>query len=190
MQPRGQRNYWQPQADNGDQEGQPSLEAMDTFDESGPALPDNISWDAPEFIHHEKSAAWFGVFALVILAALSFVLLVMHDYILAIVVTVMAIALFVFARRPLHMVRYTLSSKGLHIGQQFHPLTSYRAFGVVQDGEHFAVILLPVKRFALAKFVYFPQEQGERIVDFLGSYLPMDPIKMDIVESIFRKIRL
>ncbi|HYG84348.1 MAG TPA: hypothetical protein VD907_05740 [Verrucomicrobiae bacterium] len=256
MQPNGQRNYWQPQADNTEGDLQPQrpvasrpvpprtepmpaapppepqaplvsptpplvtpaapvnaeqpplqsvpeataptleLELDDIVDDVAdplfdePASETNLSWEAADFIHHEKDAAWFGIFALVVIAMVLFVLFVLKDYVLLALVVAMAIALFAFARRPARVVRYTLTPQGIHIGQVFHALSEFRAFGVVRDGDFYAIMLMPVKRIALATFVYFPEEKGEQIVDMLGAYLPMEPVKLDIVDIAIRKIRL
>jgi hypothetical protein len=38
--------------------------------------------------------------------------------------------------------------------------------------------------------VYFPDEVGERIVDVLGKRLPMQELKLDIIDLVVRKLRL
>jgi hypothetical protein len=38
--------------------------------------------------------------------------------------------------------------------------------------------------------VYFPEEAGEKIVDILGQRLPMETLKLDMIDILVRKLRL
>jgi hypothetical protein len=51
-------------------------------------------------------------------------------------------------------------------------------------------MLIPTKRFAPGVSVYFPTEVGEQIVDILGQRLPMENLKLDLVDVVVRKLRL
>jgi len=51
-------------------------------------------------------------------------------------------------------------------------------------------MLIPIKRFAPGVSVYFPDEVGEKVVDILGSRLPMENLKLDMIDIIVRKLHL
>jgi hypothetical protein len=51
-------------------------------------------------------------------------------------------------------------------------------------------MLIPTKRFSPGLSVYFPEEAGERIVDILGTRLPMETLKLDAIDIIVRRLRL
>ena len=38
--------------------------------------------------------------------------------------------------------------------------------------------------------MYFPKEQGEEIVDVFGARLPMEEVKLDVLDKIVRKLRI
>ena len=79
-----------------------------------------------------------------------------------------------YVRRPPRTLTYALSPKqGLYVGEQLYSFDSFKAFGLIQDGEHHSIMLIPRKRFAPGVSVYFPEDAGERIVDILGQRLPM-----------------
>jgi hypothetical protein len=69
-------------------------------------------------------------------------------------------------------------------------LTDFRAFGLIKDGDNHSIMLIPIKRFSPGVSVYFPEEAGEQIVDILGQRLPMEELKLDVVDIIVRKLRL
>ena len=49
---------------------------------------------------------------------------------------------------------------------------------------------MPIKRFKPGLSVYFPVSEGERIVDFLSSKLPMQEVSMDFIDRIVRLFKL
>jgi hypothetical protein len=61
---------------------------------------------------------------------------------------------------------------------------------VIQDGDHHSIMLIPTKRFSPGVSVYFPEEVGEQIVDILGQRLPMENLKLDVIDIVVRKLRL
>lgn len=151
---------------------------------------DPVSWDASEYIHHERDGLWFMGFIVVTLGLMALSIFVIKNYFFTALILVMAVALFLYARRPPHVLHYTLSAQGLNIGQKFHFFNEFRAFGIVQDGALFSVKLLPTARFGQELTVYFAENDGENIVDILGAYLPMEDLKLDLVDAMLRRLRL
>lgn len=183
------QNYWQetPQ----DQSSEPvRYEAYPV--EPAAAHPSSevepISWNASEYIHHEKDGLWYSIFggAVVVMIAISILL---RSWTFAALIAVMAVTALVYAKRPPRELHYTLTAQGVEVDKNFSHYEEFRAFGVVQDGPFFAVQLIPLKRFALATTIYFPQEQGEAIVDRLGAALPMEKIEPDLVDKLVRRLR-
>jgi hypothetical protein len=60
----------------------------------------------------------------------------------------------------------------------------------MQHDKKFAIVLMPRKRFSLAVTVYFPEAKGEEIVDVFGARLPMETVKLDLIDKIVRKLRM
>ena len=61
---------------------------------------------------------------------------------------------------------------------------------MLEDGGSFAIVLTPRKRFSPRVTVYFPQENGEAIVDAFGARLPMEEVKLDLLDKIVRALRI
>lgn len=149
-----------------------------------------ISWEASEYIDHQRDGLWFLGFGVITLLLALFSVFIMHNYFFTVLIVVMAAALFIYTKRPPRILRYTLSDSGLHIGQAFHSYNEYRSFGLIEDGALYAIKLLPVARFGQDIMVYFSEEQGEEIVDIFGSFLPMEQLQLDMADRLLRRLRL
>ena len=60
----------------------------------------------------------------------------------------------------------------------------------MEDRELFSVVLLPNKRLATSLVLNFDKKDGEAIVDFLGSVMPMKPVQENIIDKIIRRLGL
>jgi hypothetical protein len=159
-------------------------------DPAAPLPAEPIRWQASEYIHQEKNALWFVGFGVVVLGLMALAILLMQAWTFAVLIAVMAVAVVVYSRRPPRELTYTLSAKGLYIGDRLYDLSEFKSFGVIHDGAEFSVMLIPVKRFLPGVTVYFPEALGEQIVDFLGARLPMQELRLDIIDKVVRKLRL
>ncbi|HEX6416031.1 MAG TPA: hypothetical protein VFZ62_00725 [Candidatus Saccharimonadales bacterium] len=148
-----------------------------------------VRWQASEYIHRHKSPLWYTLFVVITLV-LTGAALFLKEYTFAVLVPVMAAALFMYTRRPPHVIDYTLSRQGLHVNDHLYPFAEFKGFGVIHDDDEYSVMLIPTKRFKPGVSVYFPEEAGEAIVDMLGARLPMQELKMDAVDRIIRKLRI
>lgn len=206
------QNYWQPNPD----EEQPAPEVASQpesspeppvelpiaaeepeLDDTQPTEPADttpdvpVTWTAQEYIHPDKSKWWYVIFwaVVVILIVLDVVFLKIWSF--SVLIVVMAVALVVYIRRPPRDLTYTLSKKqGLSVGEKLYHLEDFKAFGLIRDGEHYSIMLIPRKRFAPGVSVYFPESAGEQIVDILGQRLPMQELKLDVIDVVVRKLRL
>ncbi len=148
-----------------------------------------VRWQATEYIHREKNPVWYIIFAIVVVG-LTGLALFMKEYTFAVLVPVMAVALYVYTRRPPHIIDYTLSRQGLHASDHLYPFAEFKGFGVIHDDDEYSVMLIPTKRFKPGVSVYFPEESGEAIVDMLGARLPMQELHLDMVDRVIRKLRI
>lgn len=156
--------------------------------ESVEALP--IQWQAPEYAQERRSPWWFiGFWAVTILLIIAAIFLV-RSITFAILIPAMAAALMIYSHRPPRVLNYVLSSKGIFINEKLHPLSEFKSFGVMRDEAILSMMLIPVQRFRPGLTVHFPEEVGEAIVDFLGSRIPMQDIKLDAFDRIIRTLRI
>lgn len=148
-----------------------------------------ITWEASESIHHEKDTLWFvGVTAGALLLSIISIFFV-RSWTFTILIIVMAAAVIMLAKRPPRVLQYQMTEHGIDVNERHHSFQEFRAFGIVEDGPFYYVSLLPIKRFMPAMDVYFPEEYGEDIVDILGSQIPMQTIKPDMLDMVTKKLR-
>lgn len=154
-----------------------------------PAHHTSLNWEASEYIHHTKSAQWFAGYVAIMLVLLAVAYFFTHAWTFIILVVVMAIAIGVFATRPPRTLRYALNDSGLQIENSSYHYSDFRAFGIINDGALYSIMLIPVKRFMPAVNIYFAEQDGEKIVDILGSRLPMEELHLDAIDLLMRRLR-
>lgn len=149
---------------------------------------DVLTWQASEYVEHEKSAKWFIVLGVIVVILALLAVLLMKNYMFALLIVVMGVAVAVWARRPATEMQYELETGGVSVNGKHFALHDFRAFGLLQDGAIYAVVLLPNKRFSPGVNIYFPHELGEQIVDRLGATLPMETMEPDWIDKLTRKL--
>ena len=150
---------------------------------------DSVSWDAEEYIVKNHNSWWYvGLVAITI--GLSALAILFQGWTFLILVILSVITILVYIFRPPRQIHYTLDNKGLTEGDRFHPYSDYRAFGILKEGDNYSAILIPKKRFGIQTKVYFPTGSGEAIVDALGLRLPMEEIKLDVLDKIVNFLRI
>lgn len=193
MNPDQQNNYWE-HAPKEEPEGASVAEEPKDASPSErikSAVDDTVNWVASEYVHLEKNGLWFVIFAFVVLGLIATDVFLLKSWTFSLLVIVMAVAVIVYIRRPPREIQYALSGKhGLYVGERLYNLTDFKAFGLIRDGEHHSIMLIPTKRFSPGVSVYFPEEVGEKIVDILGARLPMETLKLDMIDIIVRRLRL
>lgn len=162
-----------------------------TIDSASFQHAEPVQWVAKEYIDADRNWLWFVIFFIVVIGLIALDIFFMKAYTFSALAIVMAVALIIYIKRPPRDIKYTLSAdQGLYIGEKLQHFSEFKSFGVVNDRDHHFILLIPTKRFRPGVSVYFPDEVGEKIVDILGSRLPMENMKLDIIDIIVRKLRL
>jgi len=151
--------------------------------------PVDLHWEASEYIHHTKSFMWYLAYVGVMLVLLALAYFVTHSWTFMALVIVMSVAIGIYANRPPRTLHYALTDAGIQIDQATYKYSDFRAFGIMNDGALYSIMLIPAKRFLPAVSIYFAEEDGEEIVDILGARLPMEEIRLDVVDRLVRRLR-
>ncbi len=148
-----------------------------------------ITWEAEEYVIRDKTAGWYvGLIAVGLVLVGIAVLLKAWTFILVVALSV--ISLIIYAARPPRVIRYTLDNEGLTEGQQKHSFEEFKSFGVMNEENHYSIVLTPRKRFAPRLTIFFPEAQGEEIVDAFGARLPMEPVELDLLDKLIKFLRI
>jgi hypothetical protein len=148
-----------------------------------------VNWEAQEYIARDKNTGWYVGLVAVGLGLVTLAAWLQQWTFLALIV-VSIVAIMVYSSRPPRMLHYSLSSKGLSEGNKLYDFGQFKSFGVLRDDKRFSIVLTPRKRFAARVTVYFPEAQGEQIVDMFGARLPMEEVKMDLIDQLVRFLRI
>lgn len=97
-----------------------------------PAVPSEIFWLAPEYRHYPKSKDWFWTvgfisFLLVVVA------LLLRNFLFAAFVALAGFAFALFSARRPHIVRFTLSAKGVLIHRTLYPFQHLKSFWIYYE---------------------------------------------------------
>ncbi len=150
---------------------------------------DVISWEAEEYIVREKNSWWYvGLISVGLLLSALAIWLQAWTFLVVIILSV--VALMIYAMRPPRILHYSLSNNGLTEGDRLYTYDEFKAFGILREGNHFAIVLTPRKRFSPRVTVYFPESRGEKIVDAFGARLPMEEVKLDMLDKIIKFLRI
>lgn len=148
-----------------------------------------INWEAQEYIVRKKNPLWFVIMGVVVVALLVGTI-ILGDWSFAILIVVAVIALVLYVVRPPRKLHYVLDSKGLTEGNKFYPYSDFKSFGILSEDNHYSIVLTPRKRFNPRNNVFFPETQGEEIVDMFGEHLPMEPVELDLLDKLIRLLRI
>jgi hypothetical protein len=148
-----------------------------------------VNWEAREHVEYKKNGGWYAGLAVVVLA-FSAIAVLLQQWVFLVLVIVSAIALLIYTLQKPRLIHYSLSDKGLSEGNNLYTFDQFKSFGVLNENNHYSIVLVPKKRFSIRIRVYFPEAEGEQIVDVFGTKLPMEPVKLDVLDKLVRFLRI
>lgn len=161
--------------------------------ETKPAAPTAndaaISWTASEYIDHARGSGWYLALIAGTIALAGLVYLITKDYFATGVIAVMGVIVGVFSTHKPKQVTYELSTSGLKAGEKSYPLNLFKSFALIREGVLSSVNLIPIKRFMPPLSIYFDPADEQKIVNLLGSHLPLEEGGLDPIERLSRRLR-
>ena len=148
-----------------------------------------VNWEAREYIEYKKNTGWYiGLAAITI--GLCAVAIFMQQWTFLLLIVVAVVALLTYTLRSPRLLHYSLTDKGLSEGNNLYVFSDFRSFGVLNENNHYSIVLMPKKRFGSRVTVYFPEAEGEQIVDVFGAHLPMEPVRLDLLDRLVKFLRI
>jgi hypothetical protein len=148
-----------------------------------------INWQAKEYIERKKTGGWYIGLAVVTAGLVALSIWLQYYSFLAVIIAAV-IALIVYITRAPRTLTYSLTEDGISEGNNLHPFDKFKSFGIFNEDNHYSIILIPKARFGTRMTVYFPEAEGEQIVDFFGERLPMEEVKLDMLDKLVRWLRI
>lgn len=148
-----------------------------------------VSWEGAEYVVRSHNLGWYiGLF--IITVGLSALAIFLKGWTFLALIIISVITILVYSLRPPRKIHYKLDNQGLTEEKTLHKYDEFRAFGILKEGEHYSAVLIPKKRLGLQVKVYFPEHNGEAIVDQLGNHLPMEEVKLDLLDKLVNFLRI
>lgn len=154
-----------------------------------PALPEQLTWTASEFIAHEKSAGWFGLLGLGAIVLAAVVYFLTKDKITTGIIIFAAICLGAYSVRKPKVQTYAIDNHGLKIGEKLYSFQGFKSFSIAEEGAIASIVLMPLKRFMPPLTIYVAPDMEEQIVGFLAELLPLEQHRQDAVDGLLKRIR-
>lgn len=144
-----------------------------------------LEFGSKEFVHHDKNQFWYVGISLLLLVAI-YLALKYSDYLLALVVVAVGIALFrLSGLKPAHK-SVKITDKGIYWGHDFFGFHQLRSFWVTDSGNQTMIYL---ERLNLLPTISFdiPDQHLEKIIDYLSEQLPHHYHKTEPVTDRFAR---
>lgn len=152
-----------------------------------PSDPAAISWTASEFIAHAKSSGWYLVVLIAtgLLAVGAFFLI---DIFSATIILIIGILFCVVAARKPRELPYVVSSQGIQVDNKMYNYAEFKSFSIVQEQGIESIWFMPLKRLNPGLSIYFSPDEGQKIVDAISNYLPVEQRELDLFDSLMHRI--
>lgn len=148
----------------------------------------SYSWQASEFIHHEKSAGWYMILGLIAVVLVLAAIITRQWFSIAVFATMTA-AVVVYASKEPRILAYRLDSHGLTIDGKSNPYSSFKSYSVLKDTGWHMIDLDPTRRFAPRVSIIFDNEDLGKITSILDAKMPRVDREPDWIEKLTRSIR-
>lgn len=148
-----------------------------------------ISWTASEFTEHEKTPLWYIGLGVVTLVLAVIVHLLTKDIISIVALVAFAIAFGVIGSYKPKIVAYHIGPEGIQVNHRNHHFSQFKSYALQREGAFPSIVFIPMQRFMPPTVVYFPPDEGDRVLDVLSHYLPAGTVSQDPLDRLLRRIR-
>lgn len=153
-------------------------------------LPPLVSWEASEYVQHHHSPLWYVILTAITGGLVAVLVLVLKEWLSAVVVVLMIVALLVYAHRSPRVLKYVLNEAGIAIGSKFFPYTDFRSFAVVPTKAFLTIDLDPLKRFMPRLSIFLDKDEAEMISTTLERHLPREDRRPDLMDRLSHALKL
>lgn len=165
-----------------------SAQVTNSTDDPQQITSEAVSWQASEFMYHEKPTSWFVVL-LAIAAVLCLPFALFGWWLSVALIVVIAVAIMVYTKRQPRVLQYKIDNGGLSIDERKMPYSQFKAYSLSKDLSWFILDLEPAKRFSPRLSILVNPETIEAVDIALAAHLPIQQHKLDRIEELFRKLK-
>jgi len=143
---------------------------------------ETIQWSAPEYEHKKHSVDWFWAVGIVAVS-LAIAAIIYQNILFAILITLGAFTLLLYAARRPHVLYFELNQKGVRIGDTLYPYHTLRSFWL-RENHKGAVVVLESKK-TLMPHMSVPlahDVEPDEVHAFLAEHLPEEEHQESVSE--------
>ena len=166
-----------------------SYNGTDIPAENTPLSDETITWQASEYIAHEKPASWYGVLLGASLLITAVVYLLNRDILTSVAIMTVSLCAGFFASRQPSSKQYKLSPKGLEVDGKLFKFADFRSFSIVEEGAIDSIWLKPLNKYKPAIIIYFSPEEEDKIATMISNFLPHEQRELDAIDRASRRLR-
>ena len=157
-------------------------------EKAGNKKSDELSWTASEFIEHKKTAGWYIILAFISLGLTAGAYFLEGIFTATIVLLSAILFGYVAARKPRELP-YVVNSEGVKVDNKLYRYSNFKSFSIIQEEGIQSIWFMPMQRFAPGLSIYFSPEEGQKIVNLLGTFIPYEERKLDAIDQLMHKLR-
>lgn len=155
-----------------------------------PTQPEEvISWEADEYIAHDKNRNWYVIAILVSVLIGAVIYLLTRDVITTALAVIALVGLAAFSARPPRRQQFVVAPDGIQVGNMLYMFADFRSFAVIPEKTGSSLMFVSLKRFVPAINIYVPEEYEQSVIDMIASTLPMESHTPDAIERFMSRIR-
>ncbi|OGE81070.1 MAG: hypothetical protein A2826_00715 [Candidatus Doudnabacteria bacterium RIFCSPHIGHO2_01_FULL_43_23] len=135
---------------------------------------DQISWEASEFAHYEKSGRWYIILLVVGILILAYALW-REDYLMFATLLILLVATYIFAKKKPKQIQVKLSSKGISLNESEYPYSMIKTFWIHYNPPEIKTLNFETSQLLNKEIVVQIEDANpNEIREFLTEYIPED----------------
>ncbi len=131
---------------------------------------DKITWQAPEFIKHDKSSSWF-VALWIISAGLVVVAFLTKSILMGVLVFIATLVVSVYAAKEPRNIKIVLDERKINFGKESKSLDNFSSFWIFEKGSYNILSLSSKKMLQPHIKIILPEELSKDVRMILRSSL-------------------
>ncbi len=143
-----------------------------------------ISWQAPEHHHTEKGSDWYWALGIITISG-AITMIVFGNVLFGVVILLAGFGVALLSSRPPRLMTYSISPRGVRIGNDLHPYSTLRCFFLNEEYPHHVQLLLDSHHtFTPLLIIPVPDELIEDVEHLLEVRLPEEHLEEPLGQRI------
>lgn len=153
------------------------MEDSEEYTHDGAGRMREVSWEAPEHHHFDKSTDWYWALGIITIAG-AITTIIFGNVLFGIIILLAGATTALISSRPPRMVSYSITPRGVRTGTQLHPYSTLRCFFLDEDHPRNVQLLLESKNVLTPLMIIpVPDELVEDVEYMLEERLPEEHLE-------------